>query len=220
MENFLLQRELTISCSRTERGKHMQLGIRLHDIKKAPLEERLAIAKEQGFLCGHLALSKVITEYPVDDGALTPGYAMYLKKIFAKNDLDIAVLGCYLNLANPDEGQLAKITHRYLAHIRFASLLGVGVVGTETGAVNEAYKFEEKNHSDEALDIFIQNVKPVISYAEKMSPLGNASALDCANYIVVMFSDLTKMVTMQNLFHDGGFSFTGVTQAVIEQMEK
>ena len=59
-----------------------------------------------------------------------------------------------------------------------------------------------------------------ISYAEKMSPLGNASALDCANYIVVMFSDLTKMVTMQNLFHDGGFSFTGVTQAVIEQMEK
>ena len=91
----------------------MQLGIRLHDIKKAPLEERLAIAKEQGFLCGHLALSKVITEYPVDDGALTPGYAMYLKKIFAKNDLDIAVLGCYLNLANPDEGQLAKITHRY-----------------------------------------------------------------------------------------------------------
>jgi enoyl-[acyl-carrier protein] reductase I len=58
-----------------------------------------------------------------------------------------------------------------------------------------------------------------INYAEKMSPLGNASALDCANYIVMMFSDLTKMVTMQNLFHDGGFSFTGVTQAVIERME-
>lgn len=59
-----------------------------------------------------------------------------------------------------------------------------------------------------------------ISYAEKMSPLGNASAEDCANYCVSLFSDLTRMVTMQNLFHDGGFSFTGVTQAVIEQMEK
>jgi enoyl-[acyl-carrier protein] reductase I len=59
-----------------------------------------------------------------------------------------------------------------------------------------------------------------ISYAEKMSPLGNASAEDCANFCAVMFSDYTKMVTMQNLFHDGGFSFTGVTQAVIEQMEK
>lgn len=59
-----------------------------------------------------------------------------------------------------------------------------------------------------------------INYAEKMSPLGNASAADCANYVVAMFSDLTRMVTMQNLFHDGGFSFTGVTGPVIEQMEK
>ncbi|MEJ7735828.1 MAG: SDR family oxidoreductase [Chitinophagaceae bacterium] len=59
-----------------------------------------------------------------------------------------------------------------------------------------------------------------ISYAEKMSPLGNADADQCADYIVTLFSDLTKMVTMQNLFHDGGFSFTGVTQQVIEQMEK
>ena len=57
-----------------------------------------------------------------------------------------------------------------------------------------------------------------INYAEKMSPLGNASAEDCANYCVVMFSDMTKMVTMQNLFNDGGFSFTGVTQGVIEKM--
>ncbi len=57
-----------------------------------------------------------------------------------------------------------------------------------------------------------------INYAEKMSPLGNASAEDCANYCVSMFSDLTRMVTMQNLFHDGGFSFTGVTQDVIDKM--
>jgi enoyl-[acyl-carrier protein] reductase I len=57
------------------------------------------------------------------------------------------------------------------------------------------------------------------AYAEKMSPLGNATASDCANYIAIMFSDLTRMVTMQNLFHDGGFSFTGVTQGVIEQMQ-
>ncbi len=59
-----------------------------------------------------------------------------------------------------------------------------------------------------------------VNYAEKMSPLGNADADQCADYCVTLFSDLTKMVTMQNLFHDGGFSFTGVTKAVIEQMEK
>jgi len=59
-----------------------------------------------------------------------------------------------------------------------------------------------------------------ISYAEKMSPLGNATGDQCADYCVTLFSDLTRMVTMQNLFHDGGFSFTGVTEAVINQMEK
>ncbi|HEX9511042.1 MAG TPA: SDR family oxidoreductase [Puia sp.] len=59
-----------------------------------------------------------------------------------------------------------------------------------------------------------------ITYAEKMSPLGNATADECAGYCTTLFSDLTKMVTMQNLFHDGGFSFTGVTEPVIMQMEK
>ena len=53
-------------------------------------------------------------------------------------------------------------------------------------------------------------------YADKMSPLGNASADDCANYCVMMFSDYTRMVTMQNLFHDGGFSSMGINPAVLE----
>lgn len=55
-----------------------------------------------------------------------------------------------------------------------------------------------------------------INYAEKMSPLGNATAQDCADYTVSLFSDLTRKVTMQNLFHDGGFSATGVSQEIIE----
>ena len=53
-------------------------------------------------------------------------------------------------------------------------------------------------------------------YADKMSPLGNASAEACADYCVVMFSDLTKQVTMQNLFHDGGFSSMGMSQALMK----
>jgi enoyl-[acyl-carrier protein] reductase I len=56
-----------------------------------------------------------------------------------------------------------------------------------------------------------------INFADKMSPLGNASAMDCANYCALMFSDLSKMVTMQNLFHDGGFSSTGVSQEIVDE---
>ena len=146
----------------------MQLGIRLHDTKKLPFEERIADVHELGFACGHLALSKVISEFPTDDGALTPGLAMYIKKVFAKNDVDIAVLGCYLNLANPNSEKLVQITNRYKAHIRFASLLGCGVVGTETGAPNETYTHVPECHGEEALQTFITNLRPVVKYAEQM----------------------------------------------------
>ncbi len=52
-------------------------------------------------------------------------------------------------------------------------------------------------------------------YADKMSPLGNADAASCADYCVTLFSDLTRMVTMQNLYHDGGFSMMGMNAAAL-----
>jgi len=63
----------------------------------------------------------------------------------------------------------------------------------------------------------IKGFSEFYDFANLQSPLGNASADDCANYCVTLFSDLTKMVTMQNLYHDGGYSSTGVSQ---EQLEK
>lgn len=55
-------------------------------------------------------------------------------------------------------------------------------------------------------------------YAQKMSPLGNASAEECADYVVTLFSDLTRKVTMQNLFHDGGFSSTGISEEIVDMI--
>ncbi|MCV9389458.1 enoyl-ACP reductase FabI [Reichenbachiella ulvae] len=59
-----------------------------------------------------------------------------------------------------------------------------------------------------------------MDYADKMSPLGNASAEACAEYCLTLFSDFTKMVTMQNLMHDGGFSYSGITDRLVEQLKK
>jgi enoyl-[acyl-carrier protein] reductase I len=55
------------------------------------------------------------------------------------------------------------------------------------------------------------------NFADKQSPLGNASAEACADYCLLMFSDLSRMVTMQNLYHDGGYSNTGISSALMEQ---
>lgn len=146
----------------------MQLGIRLHDTTRLPFAERIADVHRLGFACGHLALAKVIDEFPTTDEALTPGLAMYIKNVFAENHVDIAVLGCYLNLADPRQESLEKTVHRYMAHIRFASWLGCGVVGTETGAPNETYSFVPECHGEEALRTFIANLRPIVKYAEQM----------------------------------------------------
>lgn len=66
----------------------------------------------------------------------------------------------------------------------------------------------------------IRGFDNLVDFSNKMSPLGNADADECANYCIVMFSDLTKKVTMQNLFHDGGFSSMGMSLRAMNQYEK
>lgn len=66
----------------------------------------------------------------------------------------------------------------------------------------------------------IKGFDALYDFAERMAPLGNPSADDCADYCVTLFSDLTRMVTMQNLYHDGGFVTTGISQELVEDLFK
>ena len=66
----------------------------------------------------------------------------------------------------------------------------------------------------------IHGFESLIDFSERMSPLGNATAEECADFCVALFSDLTRKVTMQNLFHDGGFSSMGMSIKAIEQYRK
>jgi enoyl-[acyl-carrier protein] reductase I len=66
----------------------------------------------------------------------------------------------------------------------------------------------------------VYGIDSLIDFTERMSPLGNATADDCADYCVTLFSDLTRKVTMQNLFHDGGFSSMGMSEKAMTQYDK
>ena len=151
----------------------LQIGIRLHDVNTTrdkalqTMEARARTAREEGFSCVHLALSKVISGVTFDEAAMTEGLAMHIKRVFAGNGLDVAVLGCYLNLAHPDPEKLREIQSRYYAHIRVAALSGACMVGTETGAPNAAYKYEPACHGQEALNAFLRGLEPVVAEAEK-----------------------------------------------------
>ena len=66
----------------------------------------------------------------------------------------------------------------------------------------------------------VKGMDKLFDFANRMSPLGNASADECADYCIVMFSDLTRKVTMQNLYHDGGFSSVGMSLRAMATYEK
>ncbi len=66
----------------------------------------------------------------------------------------------------------------------------------------------------------VKGFSGLMDFTERMSPLGNATADECADYCITLFSDLTKKVTMQNLFHDGGFSSMGMSQRAMTQYNK
>ena len=66
----------------------------------------------------------------------------------------------------------------------------------------------------------VKGMESLMDFANRMSPLGNATADECADYCIVMFSDLTRKVTMQNLYHDGGFSSMGMSLRAMDQYEK
>jgi len=85
---------------------------------------------------------------------------------------------------------------------------------TRVNTISQSPTYTTAGSGVEGFDAFF-------NYANEISPLGNAPAEDCANYCVMLFSDYTRMVTMQNLYHDGGFSFTGVSDSVMKKfMEK
>ena len=145
----------------------MNIGIRMHDAAPGTLRERAGFIREQGFSCVHLALSKVISPDYMDPMVASPGLASFVKK--SLDGLDVAVLGCYLNLTHPDESVWRDTVERYVDHMQLARWMGAGVVGTETGNPNPEYRYDpQHSHTDAALEMFIRRVEPVVKAAEKL----------------------------------------------------
>lgn len=145
------------------------IGLRLHDAAGATLRERLRNAKAQGFSCVHLALSKTLSGFTMLDAPalMTDRLAGDVAGALAESGLSVAVLGCYLNLATPDEEALRRTTASYRAHLRFARQIGALVVGTETGAPNAQYRSCPECWTEDALRLLIDRLTPVVRAAEE-----------------------------------------------------
>ena len=147
----------------------MNIGIRLHDTEPGSLKERLAFARAPGFSCAHVALSKVLDDFAMEDAPekLTDEYALRVRKEFDESGLECAVLGCYLNLADPNPERRAQTQEIYKAHLRFAAKIGARVVGTETYANPESAFSDPAPQSEEAFRLLLDSLKPVVRCAEE-----------------------------------------------------
>lgn len=144
----------------------MKIGIRLHDTAPGSFWERMCRAKAQGFDCMHLALSKALPHFNMEDAPrrLDDHLAEQIRGALMIKEMDCAVLGCYLKLAEVDPERLERTRAIYRAHLAFAPKISAGVVGTETPA---APGLGMDPASDEALDYFIECVRPLVRCAEE-----------------------------------------------------
>ena len=143
-------------------------GVRLHDLPEGSVEERIRMAGELGFECIQLPSKVLYKSLGIDRTELTRGLAEHLRTVLDEAGVEVAVLGCYKNLATPDVCQLEENLREYRACLEFAQWLGGCPVGTETGRPNTANAVADDRFEDGALFTFCQNLSRVVKMAEEL----------------------------------------------------
>jgi L-ribulose-5-phosphate 3-epimerase len=154
----------------------MNIGIRAHDIENLPLEELVQEIARKGLTSVQLALSKSLEGVNTDLGSLSPGLARYVASVFSKNNVQIAVLGCYFNMIHPDLVERKKGIERFKEHIRFARDFGCSIVATETGNVNAEIFYTEENFKEEPFLEVVESVRELVKEAEKFGVIVGVEA--------------------------------------------
>ena len=141
----------------------MLIGIRAHDLPERDITSLSQKLFKLGITEIQLALPKSIDNIDFSTGKFTPMLARNLKTELSKNNISIAVLGCYINLSTEDESARNKEIDRFVENLKYAKYMNADMVGTETGGYSP-----EKIHSEEAYAVMLDSVKKMVSAAEKL----------------------------------------------------
>lgn len=146
----------------------MNLGVRAHDL--IVLDDIEAIAQkvsEKNFTGIQLALAKALPSLNSSLGSLSPGMGRHIARQLNKHNVDVAVLGCYINPVHPDLEIRRQSLDRFKEHIRFARDFNCSIIGTETGSIHADFSFHPDNHSEEVFLELVESMKELVEEAEK-----------------------------------------------------
>lgn len=145
----------------------IHVGVRAHDFGKIPLEHLAEEVAARGLCCVQFAAPKSILGLDDDAGRLSPGLALHVRDTLAARGIHIAVLGCYINLGDPEEKSRRHHLARFKAYLRLARDFGCGLVGTETGSLNGDFSFHPDNHGEAAYQRVLAGVRELAREAER-----------------------------------------------------
>ena len=191
----------------------MNIGVRAHDYGRHTPEELSSILKNAGFDSCQLAMSKALEGMDASVGKLNPGLCYSIRKAFEKNDIQISVLGCYIEPSLPDDEQRAIQVARFREHVMYARQLGGNVIGTETTNFRDTDESERSVRFGYLVDSVLQMVEAAERYGvivgvEPVSvhtlntPELTARLLDivASDNLQIIF-DPVNLITVDNIAH-------------------
>ena len=147
----------------------IQFGMRGHDIcPKGPLIEVLDAFAAQKICHIQLAPGKSFQDYDFSPGHYSSGLGWYLGKELEKRNLHVAVLGCYINPANPDPAARETAIRRFIDHLRLAKRIGADMVGTETGRFSTDFSVTPGTKTEECYQIMLDSFRRIVRAAEQI----------------------------------------------------
>lgn len=167
---------------------------------KRPLEELVTEIEKKGLTSVQLALTKSFDDISTDPGSLSPGLAHHIGSAFRKHDIQIAVLGCYINMIHPDKEERRKSLDRFKEYIRYARDFGCGIVGTETGNVNAEISYTAENFKEQPFQEVVESVRELVREAEKFGVIvGVEAGVNHPIYSAKVMKRLLDSVDSNNL---------------------
>ncbi len=154
----------------------MNFGTRAHDTQAQNIVELADKLSSAGIHNIQLALKKSIPDFK--EGAFSPAYAKSIAKVFNKRDINISVLGCYINPSCTNSVMLQQQLDYFVENLKYAKFMGADMVGLETGFVGDALDVE-KNQSEEAYQYLLKNMKYLVDKAQKLGILIGIEGVSC-----------------------------------------
>lgn len=147
----------------------MAFGMRAHDLGgKQTFDQLIEKLTEHKINNIQLAFKKSITDIDFNTGHYNPGLGHFIRKKLADNNIHVAVLGCYINPANPNESKRQAEVARFIEHLKYARAIGADMVGTETGRLDENFRIVPGTYTETCYQRLLKSMREIVTAAEKL----------------------------------------------------